>query len=130
MIVKTLHWKNLVFSIQIPVLIFTVVIRYFRGHIDDLVTEEDDPFWSIDMKMGFLSFFEVNFNERQSLQSLDNPVTVEHTDLMPKFYRVVEVCNGSVHRSYMSDFTKKVKEKRFKVVGFAKHFFFTCWQQV
>ena len=21
----------------------TVVIRYFRGHIDDLVTEEDDP---------------------------------------------------------------------------------------
>ena len=91
---------------------FAVVIRYFRGHIDDLVTEEDDPFWSIDIKMGVLSFFEVNFNERQSLQSLDNPVTVEHTDLLPKFYRVVEVCNGSVHRSYMSDFTIRVKDRR------------------
>ena len=109
-IVKMPHcWKS---HVTAHFLIFAVVIRYFRGHIDDLVTEEDDPFWSFDIKMGVLSFFEVNFNERQSLQSLDNPVTVEHTDLLPKFYRVVEVCNGSVHRSYMSDFTKKVKEKR------------------
>ena len=65
--------------------------RYIRGHITDLVTEVDDPLWSVNIKKGFLSFMELNFNERQTLQSLDNPATVEHSDLMPKFYRVVEV---------------------------------------
>ena len=71
--------------------------RYIRGHITDLVTEEDDPLWSINVKKGMLSFLELNFNERQSLQSLDNPVTVEHSDLTPKFYRVIEVYLTAFH---------------------------------
>ena len=57
----------------------------------DLVTEDNDPLWSVNIKRGILSFLELNFNERQSLQSLDHPVNVEQSDLTPKFYRVVEV---------------------------------------
>lgn len=62
--------------------------RYVRGHVYDVKTEEDDPVWSVNVKRGFLSLLELNFNQRQTL---DQDVHVVMSDSEPKIYRVMEV---------------------------------------
>ncbi|XP_069127503.1 uncharacterized protein [Argopecten irradians] len=64
---------------------------YIRGHISDLQSAQNDPYWSMDIKRGFLSLLEVNLEERQSLDppspvSYDNQMTPGQSE----FYTVLE----------------------------------------
>ncbi|XP_052257469.1 uncharacterized protein LOC127862411 isoform X2 [Dreissena polymorpha] len=64
-----------------------VTVKYMRGHVQELATEMDDPDHSLDIKRGLISLLELNFNERQSLDS-DRPVIRD--DGKPVIYRVIE----------------------------------------
>ncbi|XP_060072320.1 uncharacterized protein LOC132552189 [Ylistrum balloti] len=64
---------------------------YIRGHISDLQSDQNDPYWSMDIKRGFLSLLEVNMDERQTLDkpsplNSDNQMTPDQSE----FYTVLE----------------------------------------
>ncbi|KAL3868963.1 hypothetical protein ACJMK2_041708 [Sinanodonta woodiana] len=91
-----------------------VEFYYIRGHVSEIRTEKDDPFWSVDFKKGFLSFFEINFNERQSFEaqasirssSSDSMVGTEKL-----FYQVMEESvAGECETTYMLEPTKFTNE--------------------
>ncbi|XP_021350891.1 uncharacterized protein LOC110448784 isoform X1 [Mizuhopecten yessoensis] len=68
-----------------------VKFSYIRGHISDLQSDPNDPYWSMDIKRGFISLLEVNLDERQSLDtpspiSYDNQITPGQSE----FYTVLE----------------------------------------
>ncbi|KAH3696130.1 hypothetical protein DPMN_083593 [Dreissena polymorpha] len=69
-----------------------------RGHVQELATEMDDPDHSLDIKRGLISLLELNFNERQSLDS-DRPVIRD--DGKPVIYRVIEVSCQWTTRLFM-----------------------------
>lgn len=73
---------------------------YVRGHVDNLVTEEDDSIQSVNMKKAVLSLLELNFNDRHSM---DREVSLASPDDEPKIYRVVEVF------VFVTDFKKSKK---------------------
>ncbi|XP_033737207.1 vitellogenin-6-like isoform X2 [Pecten maximus] len=66
---------------------------YIRGHISDLQSNQNDPYWSMDIKRGFLSLLEVNLEERQTLNP-PSPISYDNDNPMTpglsEFYTVLE----------------------------------------
>nr|AFO66775.1 vitellogenin [Mimachlamys nobilis] len=64
---------------------------YIRGHISNLQSEPNDPYWSMDIKRGFLSLLEVNLDERQSLDTV-SPISYDSQQShgQSEFYTVLE----------------------------------------
>ncbi|KAK3612682.1 hypothetical protein CHS0354_042208 [Potamilus streckersoni] len=90
-----------------------VDFNYIRGHVSDIKTEKDDPYWSVNFKKGFLSLLEINFNERHSFEVQasirSNSYSSDGTE--KKFYRVMEESVvGECETTYMLDPAKSINE--------------------
>lgn len=63
-----------------------------RGHVQDIKGENDDEFWSINVKKGVLSLLEMNFEERRSSSKKERLVELNRDRSSPvDYYKVMEV---------------------------------------
>jgi len=53
-------------------LVKPVKFRYEEGEVRDLETEVEDRFWSVNIKKGILSIFQVTLKEKSSMSSVDS----------------------------------------------------------